>query len=129
MLQMTEDGNSWYHVCSAALIRNNKALTAGQCVPSDENDAPFYRILGGGRFNIGGDGDAEQISYIQSFTRHPDFKQLSPSRFAADLAVITLTTKMDMSNPNIQMVTMAQDTDGDFDGSIGDIVGWENSME
>lgn len=76
-------------VCAASLITSDYAITAAQCVPS-ENVLDYKLLIGINELNE--TLEANNINYITNITKHPEYKSL-----ANDIAIIKLSQKVNIS--------------------------------
>jgi len=113
---------SGVHFCGAALIRHDRALTAGHCTLEIGDDARDVSVIGGMHQRTSQDPSEYQTVGVDSFYRHEMFDQgdgFTPN----DISILYLSGSFEF-NELVYGIDLPTQEDEDFVGSDTWISGW-----
>ncbi|XP_057369715.1 trypsin-1-like [Daphnia carinata] len=109
------------HSCGGSILNENTILNAAHCVEGI-NDVTIFRVVAG-EHDLTQVSGLEQNRDVSSYLMHPDF---DTNTFFSDIALIYLTTPLDLSVPSAKAVNLPPPVT-EFDppaGTITTVSGW-----
>jgi secreted trypsin-like serine protease len=106
------------HSCGASLISTTRAVCAAHCGGSAIS---YYSILGGTSDRTDTSSSTSVLRNLVSFIRHPSYDE-NANGYPNDVAVLTFSAVT--TNSNLQPISLATSSSGDFAGYSCVITGW-----
>ena len=123
IVTLTPAGQSFFYLCSGEIIDATHVVTAAHCVfdPSVGTVAPTADFLvqaGTSDFRGALAGDDEQDETVTSIRVHPYFDYNAGPGTADDVAVLTLSTPLDLSGSTAKAITLASTSSPSLEGTV-----------